>query len=134
MFSIYHKALLSLVIFFLLTACANSQQYDQCDMPKDSLKILFKPENPAHPFSHSFCVVCNTEIEPEEYEDWALDMGAPEGPSSVDDVHPCLYVYSSGNVINNLEMCQSLVCDGGATYNDMVGKNNSNIDVTPILQ
>ena len=38
----------------------------------------FKPSDPLHPFSHPFCVVCNTELSPDEYESWALEMGAQE--------------------------------------------------------
>jgi hypothetical protein len=118
----------------VLTSPCYSQEYGQCDAPKEHLNILFKPKDIIHPFSHSFCIVCNPDIAPQEYEAWALDMGAPQGPDNTNDVHPCLYVYSSQIEINSLDECQSIVCDGGATYNDMVGKGNGNIDVSPILQ
>ena len=117
----------------LLSPCY-TQEYSQCDTPKDNLNILFKPKDPIHPFGHSFCIVCNPDIGTQEYEDWALEMGAPSGPSNTNDVHPCLYAYASQTNMNSLEECRTLICDGGATYNDMVGKNNENIDVSPILQ
>ena len=112
----------------------SSQEYGQCEPPKDNLKILFTPKNPLHPFSHSFCIVCNPDITPTEYEDWVLEMGALQGPDNVNDVHPCLYVYAYQTDIGSLGECQSLVCEGGAIYNDMVGKDNGNIDISSILQ
>ena len=117
----------------LISSCL-SQEYGQCEPPKDNLLILYKPKDTLHPFSHSFCIVCNPDIAPPEYEDWVLEMGAPQGSDNANDVHPCLYVYAYQTDIDNLDACQSLVCEGGAIYNDMVGKNNGNIDVSPILQ
>ena len=94
---------------------------------------MFKDKLKAHPFSHSFCIICNTEIEPSEYADWAMEMGAPQGPSNTDAVHPCLYVYGNGENTDSLSQCKALACGGNASYNDMVGKNNGNFDLGPIL-
>ncbi len=110
------------------------QEYGQCDPPDDNLEVMYKPKT-SSPFSHPFCIVCNTDIEPDDYAAWATDMGA-QPPGSVEDVLPCLYVYTgnhTGPEIETLEECESLVCDGGAQYNDMVGKNNGNFDLDPIL-
>jgi hypothetical protein len=89
-------------------------------------------------FSHSFCVVCNTQISPDEYEEWANEMGSPQMPDAYDNVHPCFYVYAPDSLdledgIDSLALCESLVCDGGAEYADMVGKGQGNFDVTPLL-
>ena len=94
---------------------------------------MFKAKLKAHPFSHSFCIVCNTKIEPSEYADWAIEMGAPQGPSNTDTVHPCLYVYGNGENTDSLSQCKALACGGGASYSDMVGKSNGNFDLGPIL-
>ena len=118
----------------VLTSPCSNQEYGQCEPPKDNLQILFTPKNTLHPFSHAFCIVCNPDIAPHEYEDWVLEMGSLQGPDNVNDVHPCLYVYANQTDISSLDECQSLVCEGGATYNDMVGKDNGNIYVSPILQ
>ena len=118
----------------VLTSSNSCQEYGQCEPPKDNLQVLFVSKDPLHPFSHAFCIVCNPDIYPHEYENWALNMGAPQGPDNVNDVHPCLYVYANQTDISSLDECQSLVCEGGATYNDMVGKDNGNIDISPIIQ
>jgi hypothetical protein len=98
---------------------------------------MFKPKIKGHPFSHSFCIVCNTEIEPSEYHDWAVSMGANETNPANPEL-PCLYVYNlsareTGINTNSLAACKSLVCDGGATYSDMVSPQNGNIDTGPML-
>ena len=115
------------------------QQYGQCASPQDELEVLFKAKSMTNVFSHSFCVVCNTEIEPGEYSDWAVSMGAnPLEDEYIDSKHPCLYVYSSDSTpesaIDSLEKCESAVCDGEATYADMVGKGQGNFDVTPLFE
>jgi len=117
----------------MLTSCAQ-EEYSQCESPRSALKTMFKPKNDALVFSHSFCVVCSPSLEEHEYEDWALEMGAPQGPSDPAAVHPCLYVYTANNTdIDSLAQCTSLVCEGGAVYNDMVGKENGNFNLDPIL-
>ena len=119
------------------TGCSQ-QEYGQCASPDEELKVLFKPKSSTNIFSHAFCVVCNTEITPAEYSDWAIQMGAPQGPSDVDDVHPCLFAYlpddSSASEISSLAQCESLVCEGKASYNDMVRKDNGNVNVSSILE
>jgi len=119
---------------FCVSGCSK-QQYGQCKAPKDHLKVLYKPKVKAHPFSHPFCVVCNTEIEPAQYAAWASEMGAESpAPTDTDKVHPCLYVYTGSETdVGSLAECQSLVCGGTAQYNDMVGKSNGNFNVNPIL-
>ena len=121
-----------LLVTVMVSGCS-SQEYGQCDAPADNLQVLFKAKNKAHPFSHSFCVVCNTELEEADYAAWAEDMGGSGDVDDVEGLHPCLYVYGDGQNIDSLETCQSLVCDGGASYNDMVGKGQGNINVKPIL-
>ena len=126
-----------IALLALVSLGCKTQYYGQCEPPQDELEILFKAKSSANPFSHNFCVVCNTEISPDQYEEWALDMGAPQGPTFVDNVHPCLYVYPDSqepeDAIDSLEMCESIVCGGQAVYNDMVGKDQGNFDVTPLL-
>ncbi len=128
------RGVLGVIVMVLLVSsgCA-SQEYGQCAAPQDNLQVLFKAKVSAHPFSHSFCVVCNTELEEADYGTWAEEMGGNGDVGDVEGLHPCLYVYGDGNNIDSLEMCQSLVCDGGAEYADMVGKGQGNFDVTPIL-
>ena len=113
------------------------QQYGQCEEPNEQLEVLFKARNLAHPFSHSFCMVCNTAIQAPEYGAWALEMGAPEAPGTTDGLEPCLYVYepvSSQAGIDSLDRCVSLVCDGDAQYSDMVSSSNGNFDLDPLLR
>lgn len=116
----------------------SQQEYGQCDAPNEDLKVLFKPESSTNIFSHSFCVVCNAEITQDEYADWAIAMGAPSGPADVNDVHPCLFVYLPSDAeveeISSLAQCESLVCEGKGSYNDMVRKDNGNVNVAPLLQ
>ena len=123
---------LMMTVLLMSAGCA-SQEYGQCAAPEDNLQVLFKPKVSAHPFSHSFCVVCNTELEEADYGAWAESMGANSQVGDVEGLPPCLYVYGDGQSISSLKACQSLVCDGGAIYSDMVGKGQGNIDVTPIL-
>jgi len=123
-------------VALLMSAGCVQQQYGQCEEPNTQLEVMFKPRNPAHPFSHSFCIVCNTGIERAQYGDWAVAMGAPQAPDDTAGLHPCLYVYDpseSETGIDSLELCRSLVCDGGAEYNDMVATSNGNFDLDPIL-
>jgi hypothetical protein len=122
-----------LVVLLFLSVGCGKQQYATCQAPDDHLKVMFKAKIKVHPFSHSFCIICNTEIEPSEYADWAVEMGAPQGPSNPDGVHPCLYVYGNGQNTDSLQQCKSLACGGDATYNDMVGKSNGNFNLGPIL-
>ena len=35
---------------------------------------------------------------------------------------------------HGLGVCETLVCDGTASYNDMVSKENGNIELDPILE
>ncbi len=126
-----------LLVFALLAAvgCAK-QEYSQCEAPKDNLKIMFKAKNPAHPFSHSFCVVCNPGLSPDEHAAWALEMGASNVQSDAEQMHPCLYVYSPENWEGNgasLEQCKAWVCSGEATYADMVSPKNGNIDLDDLV-
>ncbi len=98
---------------------------------------MFKPKITGHPFSHSFCIVCNTEIEPSEYYDWAVSMGANETNPANPDL-PCLYVYNpdapeTGIDTDTLAACKSLVCDGGGTYADVVNSSNGNFDLSPMF-
>ena len=116
----------------VFTGCDN-QEYGQCAPPADHLQVLFKPKNPVHPFSHSFCVVCHNDLSEADYAEWVQDMGGSGDIGPVDGLHPCLYVYGDGADIESLAECQSLICEGGAAYNDMVSKEQGNIDVTPIL-
>ena len=110
----------------------DSQEYGQCEAPDAHLKVMYKPKHPAIPFSHPFCVVCNTAIETDEFGEWAEAMGATSIPVEPD--LPCLYVYTGQEKnVESLSECQSLVCDGTATYSDMVGSGNSNFDLTPVL-
>ena len=122
------------VLYLLLATGCAQEQYGECSPPDDHLKLMFKPAIKGHPFGHSFCVVCNPELEPEEYETWALDMGATQSPASVEDVYPCLYVYSGSSDIDSFSECENLVCGGSAQYNDMVGTENANFDLNPIVQ
>ena len=122
-------------VLVMSSGCAK-QQYAQCDAPDDHLEVMFKGAPPASPFGHSFCIVCNPDLEFGEYGDWAVEMGAPEAPTNTDGLLPCLYVYSEVPFTNGpdtLEKCESLVCDGTARYNDMVRDTNGNFDLGPIL-
>ncbi len=125
-----------------LLACGGNagagQEYGQCESPNEHLKVMFKPKITGHPFSHSFCIVCNPQLEPEAYGEWALAMGASQAPDNTDGLLPCLYVYDptapeTGIDTDSLERCQSLVCDGEAEYNDMVNEINGNFDLEPLL-
>jgi len=128
-----------LLVFALLAAvgCAK-QKYTQCEAPNDNLKIMFKAKNPAHPFSHSFCIVCNPGISPDEHTAWALEMGTPKAPGDPEEMHPCLYVYPPENQEwegdnDSMEQCKAWVCSGEATYSDMVSPKNGNIDLNDLV-
>jgi len=111
------------------TACGK-QEYGDCDAPRDNLEIVFKDR----PMTHSFCIVCNPDLDPSEYADWAIEMGASEGPDNPDDVFPCLYAYPPEGVeIDSLNQCEALICDGGAEYADMVGMGQGNVDLSTVL-
>ena len=128
----YSRTIIASLI--IMSVGCSQEEYSECASPRNELKIMFKPKYEAHPFSHSFCIVCNPLLEESEYEQWAVDMGAPQGPSNPENVHPCLYVYTGNNTdIDSLAQCESLVCDGNAVYNDMVGKENGNFNLDPIL-
>ena len=131
------KVMMVLAVMCAAVGC-KTQFYSECQPPEDELKVLFKKKSSTNPFSHSFCVVCNPEIEAGDYIDWAVDMGANAlDPADLDTVHPCLYVYLPDNdpaeSIDSLEQCEALICDGTADYADMVGKGQGNFDVTPLL-
>lgn len=118
----------------LAFGCAK-QQYSECQPPDDHLQILFKAKSGTNPFGHSFCIVCNPSLEPDEYVEWAREMGANENPEMNT---PCLYVYGAAelglaNGYESLAQCQTAVCDGGGTYADFVSRQNGNIDLGPIL-
>ena len=126
--------LLAGLVLILSAGCggADSQEYGQCEAPDDHLEVMFKPKTPGLVFSHSFCVVCNTAIEPEEYGAWAEEMGATSVPETPE--LPCLYVYTGAESnFGSLSQCQSMVCGGTATYSDMVKSSNKNFDLTPLL-
>ena len=129
------RAMCWMVVLTVLVSGCVSQEYGQCPAPDDHLEIAYKAKNLAHPFSHTFCVVCNEDLEESEYNAWSQEMGGVGAIAEEDlsTVHPCLYVYGDGTEIKDLETCVSLVCDGGATYADMVGKGQSNIDVKPLI-
>jgi hypothetical protein len=125
-----------LLVALLMTAGCSSQEYGQCEAPNDNLKVMFKPKLKAHPFSHSFCIVCNTDLEPEGYDEWAIEMGAPQGTNNMEGILPCLYVYrpdGSEQETDSLEICEALVCGGEAEYSDMVNEKNGNFNLDPIL-
>ena len=119
----------------LLAFGCGKQQYAECPPPDEDLKILFKPANELHPFSHSFCIVCNPSLAPEDYAEWVVSMGAaePEGQPET----PCLYAYSdreaSPDGTPTLALCKASICDGEATYNDVVSRRNGNIDLEPLI-
>lgn len=117
----------------LFVGCAK-QQYGECAPPNEQLQILFKPKVGANPFSHSFCIVCNPGLQPDEYVDWAVAMGANQ---NFDMDTPCLYVYGDRDEMpsgyETLAECQSAVCDGGAIYADFVSRQNGNIDLDPVI-
>ena len=115
-----------------ITGCTQ-EQYSECPSPRESLHIMFKPKASSLLHSHSFCIVCNPILEESEYEDWAIEMGAPQGPQDPSAVHPCLYAYTNTD-IETMQQCEQLICNDHATYNDMVGKNNGNFDLSPIVQ
>lgn len=115
-----------------LMGCAQ-EQYSACTSPRESLHIMFKPRASSLINSHSFCIVCNPSLVESEYESWAIEMGAPQGPQNPLNVHPCLYAYATIE-IETMVQCEQLICNDDATYNDMVGKSNGNFDLSPILQ
>ena len=132
------KILMVLVVMCAALGC-KTQFYGACEPPEDELKVLFKKKSATNPFSHSFCVVCNPDIDEDDYIEWATGMGANAlEPQYLDTVHPCLYVYlpdeDPADSIDSLEQCEALICDGTADYADMVGKNQGNFDVTPLLR
>lgn len=119
-------------ISMFIIGCAQ-EQYSECPSPRETLHIMFKPKASSLLNSHSFCIVCAPTLEESEYEDWAIDMGAPQGPQDPSAVYPCLYAYADTD-IETMQQCEQLICNDNATYNDMVGKNNGNFDLSPILQ
>ena len=126
---------ISVAALLMTVGCGgSSQQEGQCEAPNEDLKILFVPKGELNFLGHSYCIVCISEIEPEEYGDWVLEMGAPEAPASVENVHPCLYVYGDDRPVSPFEECVSAVCEGEGIYNDMVRTNNRNFDLGPLLE
>ena len=125
--------ILATALFVLTALGCSTQQYGQCPAPDEDLQIMFKPKITGHPFSHSFCIVCKPDLEESEYGAWALEMGTPQVPST-EGALPCLYVYSDEDgQKDSLEGCVSLVCDGNATYADMVSEKNGNFNLKPLL-
>ena len=122
---------LFLMLFVILCGCVQ-EIYSECPSQRESLKVIFKPKASSVTNSHSFCIVCDPSLAEGEYESWALEMGAPQGPQDPSSVHPCLYAYSTTE-IETMQQCEQLICNHEATYNDMVGKNNGNFDLGPIL-
>jgi hypothetical protein len=130
------------ILWILALLCVTAmgcskQKYAECKAPNDHLTVMFKAKNAAHPFSHSFCIVCNTELESEDYAAWAQEMGAAEGPENTEGLLPCLYVYNGvtpNTNIDSMVLCKSLVCGGGADYNDMVSESNGNFNLDPIFE
>ena len=123
-------------VFFMATGCDTKQEYATCGEPNTNLEVMFKAASSTNPFSHSFCVVCNPGLEKSEYGPWVVEMGAPEAPSSTDGLVPCLYVYPGEPGTpgpETLAACERLVCEGTATYSDMVNEGNGNFDLSPIL-
>ena len=121
---------LSSLLFICAISACSTQEYGQCVVQDDTLKIMFKPKSKVNVFSHSFCIVCNPTLTPDEYGDWALDMGAPQAPSSTDGLLPCLYAYSEAE---SFEECAASICDGTAAYNDMVSEQNGNFNLEPLF-
>ena len=121
-----------LVIITAISGCVR-EQYSECPSPRESRKIMFKPKASSLVNSHSFCIVCDPTLDEDEYESWAVEMGAPQGPDDPSQVHPCLYAYANMEV-TTIGQCMDLICNDEATYNDMVGKENGNFDLSPILQ
>ena len=123
-----------LIVCYLIIGCT-SQEYGECSMPDEDLRILFKEKLSIHPFSHSFCIVCNPSLSSEEIGAWAVSMGVSSAPD--DPETPCLYAYADREEFpegfETLEQCQSAVCEGGARYNDIVSRMNGNIDLDPVI-
>ena len=62
-------------------------------------------------------------------------MGAsnvPENPET-----SCLYAYADREEFpegfETLAQCQAAICEGGASYNDIVSRMNGNIDLDPLI-
>ena len=127
------STLLILAFCCMAIGCAK-QEYAACAPPDQDHKILFKPKFDGNPFSHSFCIVCNPSLEPEEYEAWVERMG---GMSEGQPETPCLYAYAdreaSPEGYETLADCQTAICEGGATYSDVVSRRNGNFDLEPLL-
>ena len=123
------------VSFLLLGSGCIKQEYDECDPPQEDLQILFKKKSNVHPFSHSFCIVCNPQLSSEEIQAWTVEMGA-ESVSETPET-PCLYAYADRDRFpsgfETLEQCRINICQGGANYNDIVSRQNGNIDLDPLL-
>ena len=129
-----NSVLIVLAIMLFGVGCVE-QEYGECAEPNDELKVLFKEKISINPFSHSFCIVCNPSLESDEIEAWAEDMGASEVSDNPET--PCLFAYADGDEFPNgfetLAQCQSAICDGGATYSDIVSRQNGNIDLEPLI-
>ena len=123
----------------LLCVCAaigcTKQKYGECPAPESHLKVLFKAKSGLQPFGHSFCVVCNPELDPDEYAQWAAEMGA-ESAGEMPET-PCLFAYADADEFpdgfETLEQCQTAICEGGANYNDAVSRDNGNLDLVPLI-
>jgi len=124
-----------LLLAVIIVIGCEKQEYSECAPPQEDLKILFKEKLSIHPFSHSFCIVCNPDLSSEEIGAWAESMGvnsAPENPET-----PCLYAYADREEFpegfETLEQCQSAICEGNASYHDIVSRRNGNINLDPLI-
>ena len=127
-------AILFFIVGFLTIGCAK-QEYSECAAPNDHLKILFKEKSGAHPFSHSFCIVCYPSLSSEETSVWVESMGASSGSEPPET--PCLYAYADREEFpegfESLAQCQAAICEGGATYSDVVSRMNGNVNLDPLI-
>ena len=126
--------------WLLLLACSlplgcAEQQYGACSAPQDDLQVLFKEKSKFNLFSHSFCIVCNPNLDEEEVVEWMMSMGA-DAVSEVPET-PCLYAYADRETqpkgFETLAQCQEAICEGGASYHDVVSRENENIDLDPLI-
>ena len=126
---------IGILSFFILCTGCIKQEYDECNPPQEDLQVLFKKKSNLQPFSHSFCIVCNPSLSSEEIQSWAIEMGAESISDNPDT--PCLYAYADReefpNGFETLQHCQRSICEEGAQYNDIVSRENGNIDLDPIL-
>jgi len=123
------------LMFGVLAVGCTQQKYGECPEPDTDLKVVFKAKSGLNPFSHSFCVVCNTALAPNEYGAWAEEMGATAAGETPET--PCLFAYADADEFpdgfETVEQCQAAICEGGAQYNDAVTRQNGNLVLDPII-